>query len=203
MIPVQLGTARNSFKQVGFFLNQDFDLIRHQKIESDSSILKLRSFLPNKIRLTSYYDKQAWRYDDEGNQASFYPAFPKDSTVTRDIYTTESYHTRLFLYHTANKLFPVNYYAKLAYQTDKITDSVMNKTEEQSFAGLGMNTELILGIKAGIDWEQHRQPAIRDRPRLAAVCQRTQSGRTDALRRSCRSVCLDGLCDTRSVPPRR
>ncbi|MEI6577724.1 MAG: putative porin [Bacteroidota bacterium] len=154
LIPVQLGTARNSFKQVGFFLNQDFDLIRHQKIESDSSILKLRSFLPNKIRLTSYYDKQAWRYDDEGNQASFYPAFPKDSTVTRDIYTTESYHTRLFLYHTANKLFPVNYYAKLAYQTDKITDSVMNKTEEQSFAGLGMNTELILGIKAGIDWEQ-------------------------------------------------
>jgi hypothetical protein len=154
MIPVNLPAARSTFKENGAFLIQEVDLIRKSKLEKDSSSLKLRSYLPNKLRLASTFAVESWTYDDEGNQMYFYPTVPKDTTYTRDYTLIRGSHTNLFLYHTQNKAFPVNYYGKLSYRNDKVLDSVIDITEQQWHMALGLSMALPLRFVAGIDWDQ-------------------------------------------------
>jgi len=154
LIPVKLETARSLYKETAAFLTQEYEIFKIRNKEQDSTKNHLTSLLPGKIRFSANYNKQAWHYDDNGNQSYFYPFPALDTTITRDLTEIETYKTSLFLYHPLNDYFPVSYYGRLNYRTDQVKDPSGSKTEYQWLGAAGLEIPLPIGFRAGLDWEQ-------------------------------------------------
>jgi len=87
VIPVNLSTAQNRIREIGFFMKHYFDLTRHPRNEKDSSLTMKKRIELGRLTYSFQYNRQIQNYIDYQPDSGFYPPPVLDSVITIDSLT--------------------------------------------------------------------------------------------------------------------
>jgi len=87
VIPVNLSSAQNRIREIGFFMKHYFDLTRHPKNEKDTSLAMKTRVELGRLTYSFQYNRQIQNYIDYQPDSGFYPPPILDSVYTFDSLT--------------------------------------------------------------------------------------------------------------------